>query len=366
MLSKLAKLITEYCTSVKQGDEVLINSTYEAYPLIRELWREIVRRGGYPRWNINDEVLNEIFYKYSTEELLRYYSRIDEYITENVDVRISILSSTHSKYLVNVDPERLKLRAQATRKLTEIFMRRDSEGVLRWVVTAYPTRAMAQEAGMSPLEYEEFVFKSLKLYEDDPVVAWVNQANTQQRIVDALSKVSELRIVGHDTDIVLRVDGRVWINDDGKNNMPGGEVFTGPHEDSVEGVIRFDFPAVWRGVEVRNVKLVFRRGEVVEAEAELGSEFLKKMLETDEGARRIGEVAFGLNYDITRYTKEILFDEKIGGTIHMALGASYIKTGGVNKSSIHWDLIKDMKRGRVFADGELIYENGRFLMEVLK
>jgi len=366
VLSKLAKLITEYCTSVKQGDEVLINSTYEAYPLIRELWKEIVRRGGYPRWNINDEVLNEIFYKYSTEELLRYYSRIDEYITENVDVRISILSSTHSKYLVNVDPERLKLRAQATRKLTEIFMRRDSEGVLRWVVTAYPTRAMAQEAGMSPLEYEEFVFKSLKLYEDDPVVAWVNQANTQQRIVDALSKVSELRIVGHDTDIVLRVDGRVWINDDGKNNMPGGEVFTGPHEDSVEGVIRFDFPAVWRGVEVRNVKLVFRRGEVVEAEAELGSEFLKKMLETDEGARRIGEVAFGLNYDITRYTKEILFDEKIGGTIHMALGASYIKTGGTNKSSIHWDLIKDMKKGKVFADGELIYENGRFLMEVLK
>lgn len=205
----------------------------------------------------------------------------------------------------------------------------------------------------------------MKLYEDDPVAAWVNQANTQQRIVDALSKVSELRIVGHDTDIVLRVDGRVWINDDRKNNMPG-EVFTGPHEDSVEGVIRFDFPAIWRGIEVRNARLVFRRGEVVEAEAELGNEFLKKMLETDEGARRVGEVAFGLNYDITRYTKEILFDEKIGGTIHMALGASYIKTGGTNKSSIHWDLIKDMKKGKVFADGELIYENGRFLMEVLK
>lgn len=366
MLNKFARLITEYCTSVKSRDEVLINSTHEAYPLVRELWVEVVRRGGYPRWSISDEILNEIFYKHSTEELLRYYSRIDEYITENIDVRISILSSTHSKYLVSVDPERLKLRAQATRKLSEIFMRRDSEGTLRWVVTAYPTRAMAQEAGMSPLEYEEFVFKSLKLYEEDPVSAWVKQASTQQKIADALSKVSELRIVSQDTDLLLRVDGRFWINDDGKNNMPGGEVFTGPHEDSVEGVIRFDFPAVWRGVEVKNIKLVFSKGEVIESSAELGSEFLKKMLETDEGARRVGEVAFGLNYDITRHTKEILFDEKIGGTIHLALGASYIKTGGTNKSSIHWDLIKDMRKGRVYADGELIYENGRFLMEVLK
>lgn len=366
MLSKFARLITEYCTNVKPGDEVLINSTHEAYPLIRELWVEIVKRGGYPRWNISDEVLSEIFYKYSTDELLRFYSKIDEYIAENVDVRISVLASTHSKYLVSVNPEKLKLRAQATRKLSEIFMRRDSEGTLRWVVTAYPTRAMAQEAGMSPLEYEEFVFKSLKLYEDDPVSAWVKQADTQQKIVSALSKVSELRIVSQDTDLLLRVDGRTWINDDGKNNMPGGEVFTGPHEDSVEGIIRFDFPAVWRGVEVKNVKLVFRKGEVVESDAELGGEFLKKMLETDEGAKRVGELAFGLNYDITRFTKEILFDEKIGGTIHLALGASYIKTGGTNKSSIHWDLIKDMRKGRVFADGELIYENGKFMMEVLK
>ncbi len=366
MLDRFAKLVAEYCTGVKPNDEVVITSTYEAYPLVRELWRETVMRGGYPRWNLSDEVLGEIFYRYASEDLLRHQSKIDEFMSENVNVRISILSSTHSKYLVSVEPERIKLRAQATRKLSEIFMRRDSEGSLRWVVTAYPTRSMAQEAGMSPLEYEDFVFKSLKLHAEDPVKAWVLQADTQRKIADSLSKTSEVRIVSDDTDITLKVEGRTWISDDGKNNMPGGEVFTGPHEDSTEGVIKFDFPAIWRGVEVRNVKLIFKRGEVVEAEAEVGGEFLKKMLETDEGARRLGELAFGLNYDITRFTKEILFDEKIGGTVHVALGASYLKTGGTNKSSIHWDLIKDMKRGKVFADGELIYENGRFLAETLK
>ncbi|MEM2004763.1 MAG: aminopeptidase [Zestosphaera sp.] len=366
MLNKLAKLITEYCTNVKAGDEVLVISTYEAYPLVREIWREVVVKGGYPRWSLNDEILNEIFYRHAPEELLRFQSRIDEFMSENVDVRISVLSSTHSKHLVSVDPERIKIRAQAMRKLSEIFMRRDSEGLLRWVVTAYPTRAMAQEANMSPLEYEDFVFRSLKLHAEDPVSAWVSQASLQQRVAEVLSKVSELRIVSDDTDILLNVGGRVWINDDGRNNMPGGEVFTGPHEDFTEGFIRFDFPAVWRGVEVRNARLVFQRGEVVKADAEVGGELLRKMLETDEGARRLGEVAFGLNYDITRFTKEILFDEKIGGTIHMALGASYLKTGGINKSSIHWDLIKDMRRGKVFADGELIYEDGRFIAEVVK
>ncbi len=365
MISKLARLITEYCVSVKQGDEVIINASLEAYPLVRELWREVVVRGGYPRFLLNDEVLTETFYKYAPQSLLSYYSRIDEFIAENVDVRISIVSSTHTKPLVSVDPEKLKLRAQATKKLTEIFMRRDGEGSLRWVVTVFPTRALAQEAGMSPLEYEEFVYRALKLYSEDPIKAWVNQAEQQQKIVTFLSKVSELRFVAEGTDLRLRVDGRVWISDDGKHNMPGGEVFTGPHEDSVEGVITFDYPAIWRGVEVRNVRLVFKKGVVVEARAESGEDYLMRMLEVDEGAKRVGEIAFGLNYDINRQTRETLFDEKIGGTIHLALGSSYIRTGGKNVSAIHWDLIKGMKNGRVFADGDLIYENGKFLNEVL-
>ncbi len=365
MYRKFAKLLTDYCTSVRKGDEVFINASFAAYPLVRELWRAVVERGGYPFFNPRDDVLSEIFYRYANEDLLRHYSKIEETIYELGDVFISIISPTHTKPLASVDPVKIKIRSQARRKLTEIFMRRDAEGSLRWVATAYPTNALAQEAGMSPLEYEEFVFKALKLHKEDPIAEWVKQAEWQERIANFLNKVSELRIVAEDTDLTLRVDGRVWINDDGKNNMPGGEVFTGPHEDSTEGYVTFTYPAVWRGVEVEGVKLVFKRGAVVEAHAIKGEEFLKRMLETDEGARRLGEAAFGLNYDIKRYTKEILFDEKIGGTIHLALGASYPKTGGKNVSAIHWDMVKDMRKGKVYADGDLIYEGGKFLEDVI-
>lgn len=365
MYEKFAKLLSEYCTTVKAGDEVLISSTYEAYPLIKELWREIVSRGAYPRLRITDEVLIEMFYKYAPENLLRHYSKIDEFIMENIDVRISILSSTHTKPLVSTDPEKMKVRAQTTAKLTEIFMRRDAEGNLRWVVTPFPTRALAQEAGMSPLEFEEFVFKALKLHREDPIEAWANQARWQEKIVDMLMKATELRFVTEDTDLAVGVEGRRWINDDGKVNMPGGEIFTAPHEDSADGYIKFDYPAIWRGVEVEGVRLVFKDGMVTEAKAEVGEGFLRKMLETDEGAKRIGELAFGLNYDITRSVKEILFDEKIGGTVHLALGSAYLRTGGKNKSAIHWDLIKDMEKGEVYADGELIYKKGRFIEEIL-
>ena len=364
-LDKFAQLLVDYCVNVKKLDEVVISASYEAYPLVRELYRAIVERGGYPRFLVSDEVLQEIFYRYASEELLEYLSPIDKYIVENINVRISILSPTHTKPLVNIDPERMKKRSIALRPLTEIFMKRDAEGSLRWVVTAYPTRAMAQEAGMSPLEFEDFVYHALKLHEKDPVEAWIKQAKWQEKIVGFLNKASEIRIVAEDTDLLLRVDGRKWINDDGKKNMPGGEVFTGPHEDATEGYIEFTYPAVWRGVEVEGVRLVFKKGMVVEAKARRGEEFLKKMLEVDEGARRLGEAAFGLNYDVTRFTKEILFDEKIGGTIHLALGAAYPETGGKNISAIHWDMVKDMKNGKVYVDGDLVYENGRFLKDVI-
>ena len=364
-LGSMARLVVDYCVSVRPKDEVLISASIEAYPLVRELYTAAVERGGYPRFQVRDEVLQEIFYRRAPGDLLDYLSPIDEYIMEHVDVMVSVLSSTHTKPLVGVDPDRLKRHSAARRRLTEIFMKRDAEGSLRWVVTAYPTRAMAQEAGMSPLEFEEFIYRALKLHESDPVAAWRRQAEWQERIARALSKVSELRIVAPGTDLLIGVSGRRWINDDGRKNMPGGEVFTGPVEDYTEGVIYFEYPAVWRGIEVEGVRLKFSRGAVVEASAEKGGEYLEKLLETDEGARRLGEAAFGLNYDITRHTKEILFDEKIGGTMHFALGASYPETGGNNKSAIHWDMVKDLREGRVYADGDLVYEKGRFLEEVL-
>jgi len=364
-IDKYAKLITDYCTSIRKFDEVMVSGSLEAMPLIRELWKEIVLRSAYPRLIIADDILSEIFYRYAPQELLEYVSPIDRFIAEKITVRISILSPQHTKPLISIDPERIRTRSRATKEFSEIFMKRDAAGDLRWVVAPYPTRALAQEAGMSPLEFEEFVYRALKLYETDPVSAWIAQAERQNKITTLLSKVDELHFISDNTDLLVKVGGRTWINDDGKNNMPGGEVFTAPHEDSVEGFITFEYPAIYGGFEVEGIKLIFKRGEVTEVSATKGEEFLRKMLAVDEGAKRVGEIAFGLNYDITRFTKEILFDEKIGGTVHMALGAAYLKTGGKNVSSIHWDMVKDMKKGKIYADKDLIYENGHFIKDLI-
>jgi len=343
-IANLARLVVDYCVSIKEGEEVSINGSVESIPFIRELVKEIVQRGGYPIIQITDESIIEAFYKYAPENVLRHISPIEREMTQKINATIRILAPTHTKPLVGVDPEKLRIRSMATRELSEIFLKRSAVGELKWVVVAYPTRALAQEAGMSIEEYEEFVFKATMADLEDPITAWREVGRRQEKIAELLNKVKELRFQGPGIDLYMRVDGRKWINDDGRNNMPGGEVFSAPIEDSVEGYVEFDYPAIWRGVEVEGIKLVFRNGSVVEARATRNEEFLRKMLSVDEGAKRLGEIAFGLNYNITRITREILFDEKIGGTIHMALGSAYPETGGRNISGIHWDLIKDMKK----------------------
>ncbi len=363
-VSKLADLVVRYSTEVRKGDFTVITGSYAALPLIKELVRAILENGGNPSVYFLEEEVEEIFYKYAKDEQLEFVSPLSRLMIEKADVRISVLSSTHTKHLSTVDPEKIRKRMAARRELTEIFMKRDAEGSLRWNVIPYPTKALAQEAEMSLVDYEDFVYKSCMVDREDPVEAWCEQARRQEEIVKLLSMVSEIRVVGEKTDLTIRVDGRKWINDDGKKNMPGGEVFTGPVEDSAEGVIYFEYPAIWRGIVVEGIQLKFEKGVVVEAKALRKEEYLKKILETDEGARRIGEFAFGLNYNINRFTRNILFDEKIGGTIHIAVGAGYPITGSHNKSSIHWDMIKDMRKGEVYADGELVYRNGRFLIEL--
>ena len=361
-VSRLAKLLTEYSVSIRSGDEVLIRAGVDALPLVRELYKEVVSKGAYPHLQINDSALQEVFYRYAADNVLRHLSPIDKFIMEKVDATISIVSSNHTKPLIGVNPEKLRIRQAASAEITEIFMQRQSTGELRWTVSIYPTYALAQEAGMGPVEYEEFTYKACMVEEDDPVSEWKKQAERQEAVVKLLSKIDELRVIVGETDLTIKVGGRTWINDDGKHNMPGGEVFSAPVEDGVEGAVRFDYPAVWRGIEVEGAKFKFKRGEVVEAYAEKGEDKLREILKTDEGAKRLGEVAFGLNYNITRATKQILFDEKIGGTMHLALGAAYPETGGKNKSAIHWDFVLDLKRGKVYGDGDLIYENGRFLL----
>ncbi|MGB9725406.1 MAG: aminopeptidase [Fervidicoccaceae archaeon] len=362
---KFASLIVNYCLGVKPLSEIMITSTSAGMPLVIEVYKKIVDAGAFPRISLSNEELTEYFYRKASPELLEYVSPIDKFIMENINGLVRIIAPSHTKPLTGVEPERISKVAAAARALSDIMMKRDALGTLRWTVTAYPTNAMAQEAGFSPLEWREFVFRSVKLFSEDPILEWKKQAAVQDKVASFLNKIKEIRVLGEDTDIYLKFDGRIWISDDGKNNMPGGEVFSAPLEDSVEGKVTFNYPAIWRGVEVQGVRLVFKRGEVVEASAQKGEEFLKKMISIDDGARRLGEFAFGMNYDITKFTREILFDEKIGGTIHMALGSAYLQTGGKNASSIHWDMIKDMRSGKIYADGDLIYENGRFIKDII-
>ncbi len=239
-------------------------------------------------------------------------------------------------------------------------MERAAAGELRWCGTLFPTRAHAQEAGMSLADYEDFVYRACLLDRDDPAAAWREVHREQQRIIDYLARRDVIRIVAPDTDLTYRVGGRTWINSSGARNFPSGEVFTAPHEDSASGTVRFSYPALRFGNEVEDVRLTFRDGRVVEATAARGQAFLEAMLELDPGARALGEVAFGLNYGITRFTRNILYDEKIGGTMHVALGQAYPDSGGTNRSALHWDLICDLHEGRVYADGELCYADGRF------
>ncbi|MEM3927206.1 MAG: aminopeptidase [Desulfurococcaceae archaeon] len=365
-VSNLAKLIVNYCVYLKKGEEIVINATTESIPLIRELVKYAVEAGAYPVFiNLNEESIMEVFYKYAPFEVLSHVSLIEKELISRVNALINILAPSHTKPLMGIDPEKLKVRSMARKELNMIYLERSAKGELKWVVAPYPTKALAQEAGMSIGEYEDFVYHATYADTSDPVKAWLEISEKQNRIVEFLNKAHEIRYIGEGIDLYLRTDGRKWINDDGHHNMPGGEAFSAPIEDSVEGYVKFEYPAIWRGVEVDGVKLVFRKGEVVEASAVKGNEFLRKMLETDDGARRVGEIAFGLNYNITKFTKEILFDEKIGGTIHLALGSSYPETGGLNKSAIHWDMIKDMRNAKVFVDGDLVYENGVFLYELL-
>ena len=364
-LRNLAKLVVDYCVDLKAGEEVSIEGTVESIPLVREIVKQAVQRGSYPIVKITDESITEVFYKYATTNVLTHVSSLEKELVSRVNAMVSIHAPSHTKALAGIDPEKLRIRSTATRELSEIFLSRSARGELKWVVVAYPTRALAQEAGMSIEDYEDFVYRATFADTENPVAKWVELGDKLRKITTHLSKFNELRFVGPGVDLSVRVDGRVWISDDGKNNMPGGEVFTAPIEDSAEGYVEFDYPAAWRGVEVEGIKLKFKRGVVVEAQATRNEDFLKKMLNTDEGARRVGEIAFGLNYNITRATRNILFDEKIGGTMHLALGAAYMETGGTNVSAIHWDMIKDMKRARVYADGDLIYENGEFLEELL-
>ena len=355
-------MLVGFCARVREGDLVTLESTPLAAPILRELYRKVLEAGAQPLPRVSLEGLSENLLKHGNDEQLAWVNPARSDDIETVDVRIALEAPGNTRRLSNVDPARHARHERSSEELRNRYLERAAAGELRWVLSAYPTEAAAQDASMSLAEYEDFVYGAGFLDDPDPVARWQQFGERVDRLAAFLSTKRELRVVAEGTDLRFVTEGRTWIPSKGQENFPDGEVFTGPVETSVEGEIRFTYPGVFHAREVDDVRLRFEAGEVVEATASRGQEFLREMIAMDEGARRVGEFAFGLNEGVAIFTRNTLFDEKIGGTMHLALGTAYPETGGLNRSALHWDLICDLRSGsEVFADGELVYRDGQFL-----
>ena len=362
-VAKLARVLVRYSLPVKEGDLFTIRTGPLAAPLVREVYREALLVGAHPIVRIAIEGTDALLYKHGSEAQISYISPVSRLETEEVDADLFIMASENTKSLSGADSKKVALRRQAGRELAERYQARAAAGELNWAITLFPTQAAAQDAEMSLEDYENFVYGAGKLDLDDPVAAWQAVHAEQQQIADFLGTRKLIRLVAPDTDLTYHTGGRGWINADGQKNFPDGEVFSSPDETKTEGHIRFTYPAVYSGREVEDIRLVFEAGKVVRATAAKGEDLLHSLLDMDEGARRLGEAAFGTNYDIQRFSRNILFDEKIGGTIHLALGSSFAEIGGQNRSALHWDMVCDMRQGgAAYADGELIYKDGKFII----
>ena len=362
-LDRLADVLVRYSTAVKRGDVVSLSGPPLAEPLIVALYRSVLSAGGHPVVVMSPEECLEELYRRGTSEQLAFVSPLEQKEVETVDVAIHVLATRNTHALTGVEPSRAAARSKTRRDLMSRFLDRSARGELRWVVTQLPCSAAAQEAEMSLAEYEDFVFAAAMVDHADSATTWREVSKRQAKLATFLTTIDELHLTTPaGTDLRLGVQGRVWINCDGKQNLPDGEVFTAPLEEATEGVVAFDFPAVHGGRQVEGVRLTFRGGRVVDASAKKGEEYLIQMLDQDTGARVLGEIGIGCNYSITRHTRNTLFDEKIGGTFHLAPGSAYPESGGTNKSALHWDMVGDLRRGgRIVADGSLISENGRFV-----
>ena len=359
----MARILVDYSVNIQPGEFVRVRGAYEGAPLLRAVYRRVLERGGHPWLQIGLDGVEEIFYKYASDEQLTYVSNIDRQLVEELNASISVWTEVNTKALTAIDPAKQARARAARRPIGERLLERAAKKELKWTGTAYPTHAFAQDAEMSLTEFEDFLYGAALVAEPDPIGAWQAVSHEQQRLVDWLNSKHEIRLIGPDTDLTLSVAGRTWENCDGRENFPDGEIFTGPVEDSANGTVRFTYPACEGGREVEDVRLWFEKGKVVKATAAKNEAYLLAMIDTDEGARYLGEFAFGTNQGVQRFTKNILFDEKIGGTVHMALGTGYPETGSQNRSAIHWDMICDLRRGgEVWVDDVLLAQDGKFLI----
>jgi aminopeptidase len=362
-LNKLAKVLVNFSIGAKPGQLIRVAGHTVAEPLIIELAREIIAVGAHPVIFMTPEEISEILYKTGSDEQLKYISPIQWTAIEKIDASIGIWGSSNTKMMSNCDSEKQAIASAAMRPYRDKFFERVAKGELKWSGTQFPCLAHAQDAEMSLSEYEDFVYAAGLLDEADPAEAWRKVAARQQKLVDFLNGKKEVRVTTpQGTDVRFGLEGRTWINCCGHENFPDGEVFTGPVEDGVDGTVVYSFPAVHGGREVQDIVMTFKAGKVVDAKAGRNEDYLIKMLDQDAGSRIIGELAFGCNYSITKYTKNTLFDEKIGGTFHTAVGAGYPETGSKNQSGLHWDMVCDLRQGgKIFVDDELISENGKFV-----
>ena len=362
-VEKLADVLVDYSVEIKKDDLVVIRGSYVAEPLIVALYQRCLERGAHPMIRASIPAAEPVFYRYAQDHQLEYIWETERWMIEHVDASFNILSDTNTRHLSKVDPSRQVIHSKARKPLMDRYMQRSADGDYRWNVTLFPTEAYAMDAEMSLDEYEEFYFSSCFVDKDDPVQEWRTMAARHARLIEWMQGRTEIHLEGEGTDLFLDVEGRTFIPADGKSNFPDGEIFTGPREDRTRGHVSFTYPAIYGGQSVEGIRLEFEGGRVVDATAEKNEEFLVKKLDTDPGARVLGELGIGTNYGIQSFSGEILLDEKIGGTIHLALGASYPETGGANESAIHWDMVCDLRKGgRITVDGEVLLEDGKLLV----
>jgi len=351
--AKFAAMLTDYCVKIKKGDVVQLSFGFEAKELALEVYKRIVKKGAFPRAHADLPGFGYSFYKLATDEQLKTFPKITEFEAKNTDAWISIGTEYNTREFSNIDPKKLSLRQRTTKKISDIVVGSDN-----WVICEYPTNALAQEADMSLEEFEDFVYGAC-------LQDWFIEERRQKTLQKLMDKTNDVRILHKDTDIRFSIKGKKAVKCCGKRNMPDGEVFTEPVKNSINGFITFTYPAIYNGREVDGVRLEFRNGKVVKATAVKNQEFLNQMLDTDAGSRFVGEFGVGVNYGIKKFIKNILFDEKIGGTVHLALGKAYKETGGENNSAVHWDMIKELRDGgQLFFDGKLVQKNGKFLFKM--
>lgn len=366
-LEKLAMLLIEYSTEIKKGDKVYIQGEDIAIPYLMEVAKEAIKKGAHVETIVKIPEVTEALYKYGSEEQISSPNKIFKHIVDNADVYLTAWGTKNTRSNMNIDSNKIQMSARGNKESREAFSRKMGLGEIRWCGTQFPTHADAQEAGMSLTEYEDFVYGAGLLDKENPIQEWKRIEAEQERWVNYLDKKKELHILSKGTDIKVNISGRKWINCCGKENFPDGEIFTSPVEEGIDGYITFSFPGIYAGKEIENIYLEVEKGKVIKATASKGEDLLYALLDTDEGARYFGEVAIGTNYGIKKFTRNMLFDEKIGGTVHMAIGDSMLEARGKNRSAIHWDMLCDMRdSGEITADGELFYKDGKFIDSVLK